>query len=716
MSEMIFYFLQSNGVYALFVCLVFLAYLSIRYLMQRYLQQRRLSRSTLGMGPRLMFVATAVTLVLGYLLMIRATNVERTHTQEMLAGIAPTMAYELQELHHAEISTSTSPHDPHYLHLIETMKNWMRLNPQVASMYTMRQKPSGTTMFIVAPETDYNRDGKIDNVREARVPIGTLYTERIAEFKDAFQGKQVFQAQPNSDFWGESISAFVPVYAPDGRQEAIFGVDFSVSTLQHNLNVARVSMMLLVSVFLLTLYSFYIVTFLSSVARIVERHRREIEKNEAVIKHQAYHDALTGLPNRALIKERLQETVESSRETGVPFAVMFLDLDRFKIVNDSLGHAIGDLLLIEVAQRLRGCVLAGHTVARLGGDEFVVLLPAAEEERDVTAVAEAILEALQTPFQIEGHELFLTTSIGVAMYPTHGSTVDLLIQHADTAMYRAKERGNRYKFYANEYHEIVSEQWTMERNLRGALERGEFLLHYQPKVDLQSGAVVGAEALVRWHHPVLGMLSPAKFIPLAEETGLIIPLGRWVLREACRQLKAWQEQGHRGLQIAVNLSIRQFQQKDIVEDIQRVLEESGVEPEFLELELTESMVMKAPEQARETLQRLKELGVQLSIDDFGTGYSSLSYLRSFPVDKLKIAREFIHDIPDRDGEQIVNAVIQLAHSLKLQVIAEGVERQEQVEMLRAAGCDEGQGYLFCRPLPPQELEGKFQTMNHSFLV
>ncbi|PWK13041.1 bifunctional diguanylate cyclase/phosphodiesterase [Tumebacillus permanentifrigoris] len=713
---MILYFLQSNGVYALFVGVVFVAYLCIRFLMQNYLRRRGLPLSILGMGPRLMFTATAVTVVLGYLLMIRACNSERAHTQEMLAGIAPTMAYELKELGHGQLSFSTSPNDPHYLRLIEMMKNWMVLNPQISSMYTMRQTPDGKKVFLVAPETDYNHDGKIDNAREARVPIGTIYSEVVQELDASFRGKQVFQAEPNTDFWGESISAFVPVYGPDGRQEAVFGVDFNVSMLQHNLTVARVSTMLLVSVFMLTLYSFYTVTFLSSVARIVERHRREIEKNEALIKHQAYHDALTGLPNRALIKARLQETIEVCGASDEQFAVMFLDLDRFKIVNDSLGHSIGDLLLIEVASRLRTCVQEEHTVARLGGDEFVVLLPCVRAESEVTEVAEAILQALQNPFHIEGHELFLTTSIGVALYPLHGHDVDSLIQHADTAMYRAKERGNRYQIYANELNAIVSEQWTMERNLRGALERGEFLLHYQPKVDLQTGNIVGAEALVRWEHPVLGMLSPAKFIPLAEETGLIIPLGDWVLREACRQLKVWHERGHHALKIAVNLSTRQFQQKDIVKDILHALAETGVEPAFLELELTESMVMQAPEEARETLERLKEIGVQLSIDDFGTGYSSLSYLRSFPVDKLKIAREFIHDIPDRDGEKIVNAVIQLAHSLQLQVIAEGVERQEQVEMLKRAGCDEVQGYLFCRPIPPHELEAKFQTFNSSFLV
>lgn len=713
---MIYYFLQSSGVYVFFVVLVFAAYVCCRKLMRGYLLRRKLPFSTLGMGPRLMFAATAVTLVLGYLLMVRAEGIERRHTQDMLAGIAPTMAYEMTQLGHAQITLQTQPNDPHYLYLIETMRNWMRLNPQIASVYTMRQLPNGNTVFIVAPETDYNHNGKIDTPMEMRVPIGTKYLTPIRELKESFRGQQVFQQKPNTDFWGESISAFVPIYGPDGKQEAIFGVDFSIDVLQHNLLVARITSMLMVAVFLLTLYSFYTVTFLSAVARIAEKHRREIEENEAVIKHQAYHDALTGLPNRVLFKERLQEAIEECRITYSQFAVLYLDLDRFKIVNDSLGHSVGDELLMEVACRLSGSVAVEHTVARLGGDEFVVLMPCVLAERAVTEVANTILQALQKPFLIREHELYLTTSIGIAIYPLHGVDVDGLIQHADTAMYRAKERGNRYLFYENEMNDTVSEQWTMERNLRGALERNEFLLHYQPKVELQTGRIAGAEALVRWHHPELGMLSPAKFIPLAEETGLIIPLGKWVLQEACRQLKEWQVLGHLDFKIAVNLSTLQFQQKDLVQEVREVLEETGVEPEFLELELTESMVMQSPEQTRETLHRLKELGVQLSIDDFGTGYSSLSYLRSFPVDKLKIAREFIHDIPDHDGEKIVNAVIQLAHSLQLQVIAEGVERREQLHMLQQAACDEVQGYLFCRPLPPQELEEKFQTLHGTFVV
>ncbi|MBL0386868.1 EAL domain-containing protein [Tumebacillus sp. ITR2] len=701
--------MQTNGVYALFVALVFTIYMFTRKMMRGYLQRRNLPNSTLGWGPRLMFAATAVTLVFGYLLVLRAEAVERRHTQEMLAGLAPTMAYELKELGHWQITTRTPPDDPHYLLLIEAMKNWTRLNPQIDSMYTMRQTPDGQTMFVVAPETDYNRDGVIDSPREQRVPIGTRYDEDIAELDESFHGRQMFQSEPNVDFWGESISAFVPIYRPDGRQDAIFGVDFSVSALQDNLLMARASSMLLIAVFLLTFYSFYIMTFLSSVARIVERHRREI-------KHQAYHDALTGLPNRVLFKERVGEAIDVCRVSSGQFALLFLDLDRFKMVNDTLGHSIGDLLLVEVAGRLQACVSSDQTVARLGGDEFVVLLPCVLDLHEVTEVAHAILEVMQKPFAIEEHELFLTTSIGVAIYPLHGVDVDSLVQHADTAMYRAKEKRNQYCVYETEMNEVVSEKWMLERNLRGALERGEFLLHYQPKLHLQTGRVLGAEALVRWQHPELGLLSPAKFIPLAEETGEIIPLGRWVLREACRQLKAWHEQGMPELRIAVNLSMMQFQQKDIVEEVRAVLEETGLSPQFLELELTESIVMQSPQSARETLMCLSELGVQLSIDDFGTGYSSLSYLRSFPVDKLKIAREFIHDIPDREGDKIVNAVIQLAHNLQLQVIAEGVETQEQMDMLRLSGCDEGQGYLFCHPVPPEEFAKKFQSLLEMFLV
>ncbi|KEO81374.1 GGDEF domain-containing protein [Tumebacillus flagellatus] len=453
MVEVLF---QTNGTYALFSALILLAFFVIRRSMRRYLHRRNLPNSILGWGPRLMFAATAVTLVLGYLVVLRAEGVERRHTQELLAGIAPTMAYELQQLGHWQITTRTSPDDPHYLLLIETMKNWMRLNPQIDSLYTMRKTSDGRTMFIVAPETDYNRDGSIDAPREQRVAIGAEYDPNIAELDESFNGRRMFQSKPNTDFWGESISAYVPVYRPDGRQDGILGVDFDVATLESNLLIARFTSLLLIAAFLLTLYSFYIVTFLTSVARIVERHRREIQANEAAIKHQAYHDALTGLPNRMLFKERMHEAVETSLATVGQFAVMFLDLDRFKLVNDTLGHTIGDLLLIEAAQRLRECVKPDHTVARLGGDEFVVLLPIVTDSKEATRLADAIRDAIQRPFLIEEHELMVTTSIGVAIYPLHGLDVESLVQHADLAMYRAKEARNQVCVYESASEDVAA--------------------------------------------------------------------------------------------------------------------------------------------------------------------------------------------------------------------------------------------------------------------
>jgi diguanylate cyclase (GGDEF)-like protein len=429
----------------------------------------------------------------------------------------------------------------------------------------------------------------------------------------------------------------------------------------------------------------------------------ERKQAEEMVHHLAYHDPLTGLPNRVLFNDHLTLELAHARRNKCMVAVIFLDLDRFKTINDTLGHAIGDQLLQEVAKRLRSCLREGDTVARLGGDEFMLLLPGITHGEDVAKVVRRILEVLKPPFNLDGHELHITSSMGISLYPSDGGDAETLIKNADAAMYRTKEQSRgTYQFYTPSMNAKAFERLILENDLRRALERQEFVVYYQPQVSLHTGQIVGVEALVRWQHPEKGLVPPMEFIPLAEETGLIIPLGDWVFRMACAQNQTWQKAGFSPLRVAVNLSARRFKQKGLIKDIVRILKETGLDPDYLELELTESHLMENVEATLSTLHELKAMGIHLSIDDFGTGYSSLSYLKRFPIDKLKIDRSFVLDISDNpDDAAIAVAIIAMAHSLKLKVTAEGVETKEQLEFLRAYQCDEMQGYYFSRPVPTE---------------
>ncbi|MET3132333.1 diguanylate cyclase (GGDEF)-like protein/PAS domain S-box-containing protein [Oxalobacteraceae bacterium GrIS 1.11] len=426
---------------------------------------------------------------------------------------------------------------------------------------------------------------------------------------------------------------------------------------------------------------------------------------EAELAFQAKHDTLTGLANRNLLRERLSQAIAASGRDGGPLWVVFVDLDRFKFVNDTLGHEAGDALLKILAGRLQAAGGDADTVARLGGDEFVLVLPGHAD--DGATLLQGIMDAVAQPLMLDEHEFFLTCSIGVASYPGDGDTAEILIKHADIAMYRAKELGrNTVQFYAPTMSARTLERLGIESDLRHALERAELTLHYQPQVELCSGRIVGMEALLRWDHPTLGRIAPARFIGLAEEMGLIIPIGAWVIRTACAQAKAWQTAGLGQLRVAVNLSARQFTQKALLQSIADALQTTGLEARFLELELTESMVMSDVEHAIAILRKLKALGIHISIDDFGTGYSSLSYLKRFPIDVLKVDQSFVADITaDSDGAAIVRSIISLAHSLRLKVIAEGVETAGQLDFLREHGCDQIQGYFFSRPLAAADFEG-----------
>ena len=430
----------------------------------------------------------------------------------------------------------------------------------------------------------------------------------------------------------------------------------------------------------------------------------------------AYHDALTGLSNRNLLWDRMQQDLVHSRRSGELMAILFLDLDRFKVINDTLGHGAGDQLLKAVADRLRGCVREGDTLARLGGDEFVAVLSHLEEGQVAAHIAGRMVEALSMPFMIQGHELVVTTSIGICLHPGDGEDIDSLVRNADIALYRAKEHGrNNFQFYAGPVNDKAQQRQVLEMDLRRALERNEMYVLYQPQTDIPSGRVVGVEALIRWRHPELGLIPPTEFIPIAEDAGLIAQIGEWVLRTACAQNKAWQDAGLPPVQMAVNLSSRQFKQQDLVGVVKRALAETGLAPQYLVLELTESIFTEDVDAARGMLEQIKGIGVELSIDDFGTGFSSLSYLKRFPMDTLKIDRSFVQDSSvNPDDSAIVEAIIGMAGSLRLKTIAEGVETEQQQAFLSEHGCATMQGYLFAHPLAPEQFAeylGKSLTNN-----
>lgn len=442
-------------------------------------------------------------------------------------------------------------------------------------------------------------------------------------------------------------------------------------------------------------------------SRDIVRDVTERTRMEEAIRYQAYHDYLTGLPNRMLFMEHLTLELHQARRNGSMLAVFFMDLDRFKHVNDTLGHAVGDQVIREVAGRLRACMRESDTVARIGGDEFTMLLPQIGQPDDAAFTARKIIAVLQRPFVVEGHELNLSTSTGISTYPCDSDNAETLLKNADIAMYHAKERGrNNYQFYNSSMNARTTERLLLENSLRRTIERGELVLFYQPQVNIKTGRTVHMEALVRWQHPELGMLAPLQFIPLAEETGMIAAIDEWVLRTACSQNRAWQEAGCPHLRITVNLSASQFQQRHFAEKILEILQDTGLSPGSLEIEISESSAMQSIEHALPGLLKLHKRGVGFSIDDFGTGCSPLSCLKKLPIRKLKIDKSLIRGIPhDPDDQAVVNAVIAMARKLKLEVVAEGVETGEQLAFLHSNGCEDLQGFLFGVPRPPGECAG-----------
>ncbi len=447
----------------------------------------------------------------------------------------------------------------------------------------------------------------------------------------------------------------------------------------------------------------------SSLLKEKRRYKDQLEQllseRTAEVNRLAYNDTLTSLPNRTLFKDRLEQAIVVAQRAGVLLGILFISVDKLKKVNDTLGHLAGDQLLKQVAGRLRSCVTESDTVARLRGDEFAVMLTHIDGTKDAMEVIGSIREALNSPFKLDAQELFATVSIGVSLFPHDGKEKQSLLKNADSALYRArKSGGDTYRFYTDDMNSKASKQFALEASLRSAIDNQEFVMHYQPRLAVDSLKITGVEALVRWQHPQLGLLSPAEFIPLAEDNGLILPIGEWVLRTACRQNRNWQQRSFAAMRVGVNVSALQFQQPHLAERVLQILEETGLAPEYLDLELTENSIM-GTESTIEVLSRLKAMGVTISIDDFGTGFSSLSYLKRLPIDALKIDQSFIRDVTtDPDAAALVMAIVTLAHNLRLQVVAEGVETQEQLRLLHLLRCDEAEGHFFSKPLPAEALE------------
>jgi diguanylate cyclase (GGDEF)-like protein len=443
--------------------------------------------------------------------------------------------------------------------------------------------------------------------------------------------------------------------------------------------------------------------------RYKEQLETLLEQRTAQVDWLAYYDTVTQLPNRALFEDRLTQAVSVAKAAHQSLGVLFISVDQFKKVNDSLGHGPGDILLREFAERLKSCITRSDTVARFGSDEFALLRTQIDGTKDVIETIASLSQVLKFSFDLPGHEVFATASVGVSLFPLDGEDCQTLLKNAGAALYKAKRSGGaNYQFYTADMHDLATKRLALESNLRRALQNEEFLIHYQPRVSVDSLAITGVEALVRWNHPTLGLISPSEFIPLAEDTGLIVPIGEWVLRTACLQGRRWHDQGFAPIRIAVNISARQFHDQDLAQTVIRILEETELSPKYLELELTESSIMQNAEFAAEMLNRLKSMGINISIDDFGTGFSSLASLKRLPIDALKIDQSFVREATsDPDDAALVMAIITLAHNLRLKVIAEGVETEDQLRFLQLLRCDEIQGYFFSKPLPADTLAAVF---------
>ena len=634
---------------------------------------------------------------------------------ELLGRLAENVSFALDNFNRAEEKARTEAQKERLTRMFAALsatneaivraKSRTELFELVCQAASTGGKFTSTTIALASPDSD-----QLAIVASAGPSAGTTRNVRLSIDADRPEGRGMsgtaFRTrQPciSNDYVNDSrVSAFHAVVRADGARS---GAAFPLIT--HDKAVG-------VMIYMSTEHETFTPEFVELLQRLadnvsfaMENFDRADEKNEADerIEYLASHDSLTDLPNRETFNGLLRDAIDEAQCHDHRFALLFIDLDRFKVINDSLGHEAGDLLLLQIANRLRGALRASDVVARLGGDEFVVILDQCGRIDDVQRIATELLTVLAEPMELAGHECHTTASIGIAMYPANGADAQTLTKNADMAMYLAKEDGkNGYRFFSNEVKTQSIERLSLESALRRALEREQFSLHYQPKVDMETGQITGVEALLRWNHPDLGNVSPGQFIPLAEETGLIVPIGRWVLNEACAQAMAWQRRGLLPLSMAVNLSPRQFADEHLLQDVDEALVASGMSPVLLQLEVTESMMMRNVGRALKVLDAIQSRGIRLAIDDFGTGYSSMSLMKHFPIDTIKIDRSFVRDLPqDSEDQAIAQAIISMGKALGMTVVAEGVENAEQEAFLRTHGCDEMQGFLISKPLPAKQM-------------
>ncbi|HYA37768.1 MAG TPA: EAL domain-containing protein [Candidatus Methylomirabilis sp.] len=556
--------------------------------------------------------------------------------------------------------------------------------------------PNGLTVYSTEPRQIGQRMTGNAGLQKARA--GATVSELV--FRDHFSATERVIENRNL------LSSYIPVRpTPGGPVDGVFEIYSDVTPLVADIDRTEYTVMGGVTTLLLLLYLF-LFHIVRRADRIIRHHESEERKaQQEQIHYIAYHDPLTGLANRALFKDRLQHAVNLAARERKPLGIMFIDVDRFKVINDSLGHESGDKVLIETAKRLRACLRASDTACRIGGDEFTVILENLASADEAAMAAGRLIQKFAESMKINGREIIVTLSIGIAIFPDATKDPQRLLKDADAAMHEAKESGrNRFVFYTQELDARAQESLEFEIGLRQALQNQQFVIHYQPRVNVQSGTVTGVEALLRWQHPERGLIAPDRFIPLLEDTGMIIPAGEWVMQQACRQARRWHDAGHRSLRISVNLSMKQFRAGSLLASVRHALEGSGLSPRSLELELTETVLVDDAERALDLMRELKKIGVSLSIDDFGTGYSSLSYLRHFPIDLLKIDGSFIRDVARNRGDiAITTAIAAMARSLHLGILAEGVETREQVQFLLSIGCHDMQGHLFSEAVAAERI-------------
>ena len=567
-------------------------------------------------------------------------------------------------------------------------------------MYDM----SGLTVYSTEPRQI--GENKAGNAGYQKARAGQTESELV--FRDRFSATE--QVIENRNL----LSSYAPVRrTPGGPVEGVFEIYTDVTPLLAD--VARTQYSVFGGViFLLLLLYFFLLMIVRRADRIIRTHENAERRAQAEqVHYMAYHDPLTGLPNRALFKDRFQHAITIANRAQKSLGVMFIDVDRFKAINDSLGHEGGDAVLIETAKRIRACLRASDTACRIGGDEFTVILERLPSNEHAAQVANRLIQKFSEPMTVGNREIIVTASIGIAVYPGATQDIQRLLKDADAAMHAAKEAGrNGYVFYTQEMEARAQESFEYEMGLRRALQNREFLIYYQPRVNTATGTVIGAEALLRWQHPGRGLVTPDNFIPLLEDTGLVIPVGEWVLQQACLQGRRWQDAGHKSLNVSVNLSMKQFRAGTLLNSVRQALAESGLPPRSLELEITETVLVDDAEQALDLMHQLKQIGVTLSIDDFGTGYSSLNYLRRFPIDLLKIDGSFIRDVTRNRGDAAITTTIAvMAKSLRLGILAEGVETREQARFLKTIGCHDMQGFLFGGPMPVEQFGSRLGEMD-----